>query len=446
MDKLIKDIELDSLFTKKEKIVIAVSTGIDSMSLFFYLYSLGYDLVVAHVNHKRRIESEKEYVFLKNYCDNLSVPFEGMELTGEIEGNFQAEARKKRYDFFKRVADKYETKKIVVAHQADDEAETVLMRIIKGSALRGYSGMKIVSVDDGYEIIRPLLYTSRKEIEDFEKNNNIPYFEDSSNSENHYMRNEIRHFLIPRIKEMNPDFLSSIRNFSKDVFEAYELVDSLTSSFIDKKALIEENSLSFKVADLEKEKKAVQDHIILKAINIITKDKVLATHERIEEIEKLAMSKDEGKVIEIKEDYVCYKEYGKLLFKRREENEKINLLISDFGDYLLTNGKTIIVSQKYHLLPNKNSYVLCYNDVKCVFPLTVRNFAPGDKIKVAGITKKVSDVLKEHKVPLRKRPNVLVLENKDGIFFIPGILRKEKSEGKNTLYITYVGGDEYDNG
>ena len=120
--------------TKNTKIIIGVSTGIDSMCLFSMLKNDGYDLVVAHVNHKRRKESDKEYEFLENYAKSINVPFEGYVLDEKIDSNFQEIARYKRYEFFKTVADKYNTNKIVVAHHLDDEAETILMRLTRGSS------------------------------------------------------------------------------------------------------------------------------------------------------------------------------------------------------------------------------------------------------------------------------------------------------------------------
>ena len=111
----------------------------------------------------------------------MNVPFEGYVISRNIDSNFQEEARIERYRFFERVADKYNTKNIVTAHQLDDEAETVLMRLTRGTSLKGYQGMKMISVQNGYTIIKPLLHTSREDIELYQKENNIEYFEDCTN-------------------------------------------------------------------------------------------------------------------------------------------------------------------------------------------------------------------------------------------------------------------------
>lgn len=444
MKKLIQSIELDKLFNKDDTLVIGVSTGIDSMSLFHYLQKLGYKLVVAHINHKRRAESDKECEFLKNYTKELCVPFETSSIEKELNGNFQQEARKFRYDFYKSVADKYHTNIILTAHNLDDEAETILMRLIRGTSLRGYHGMNVLSMDESYKIIRPLLHTSRKEIEIYSAENNVPYFEDSSNAENHYTRNIIRHFILSKIKEINPDFLNAIIRFSDDQKDAFNLVESLTQAFFNEHVTIKEKCISFSVDAFLKEANIVMKNIVLKSINLLTSNTVLATHERIDEIIKAASST--GSLVEIKENYICVKEYDQLVFTVKEEIVDIFFQINDFGKYQINEEMSVIISHNYHLLPNKNSYMLCYNDVRDVFPINVRNIKDGDAITVMGCTKKVNDVLNEHKIPKRLRHKVLLVENKNGIFFINEVLRKETGNASNVLYITFEGGSNENNG
>lgn len=447
MDSLVKDIELDHILSKSEYVVVGVSTGIDSMSLFYYLNHEGYKVVVAHVNHKRRLQSEDEYVFLEGLCARLGVPFEGYELTKPIEGNFQETARNERYAFFKRVADKYHTTKIAVAHQLDDEAETVVMRLIRGTSLRGYRGINIITTDGKYSIFRPLLHTSRAEIEEYVKENRIPFFEDQTNAENHYTRNIVRHKIIPIMKEVNPSFLSSILNYESDMDNVYHLVEDLTKEFYKTFVKIDKNNVFIDEDALNKTSDAIRNHVILKAINYITNNTVIATHERIREIAKLSLSLDTGKMVEIKDNYVVFSEYGRLVFTTTKSSIKVSLILTEVKEYEVSGYGKIILSHNYHCLPDKKSYLLCYNEGQMVFPIRVRNKKDGDTMVVNGITKKVSDILKDEKVPRRLRDRVLVFENQDGIFFIPGIMRKETDTSKtNKLYITFEDGDHDDNG
>lgn len=429
-------IYLEEGLDKSKKIVIGVSTGIDSMCLFSMLKDAGYNLVIAHVNHKRRKESEQEYEFIKNYAQELNVPFEGYELNEEISSNFQEVARYKRYEFFKRVADKYNTNKIVVAHHLDDEAETVLMRIARGTSYRGYSGMKLITYDENYEIIRPLLYTSREKIEEYAKENNIKYFNDYTNDEDHYTRNIIRHKVIGELKKINPNFLEAIKNYSIDLENLFNHIDKEVNVFFENNVSFVGNSLLINKNEFLNLDEAIKYWAIVKAINITSSNTIIATHERVNSIIKL--SNESGKLIEIKENLVVYFESRHLVFERKEETKTVNLQINDFGEYEIQDYK-VVISQKYHALPNKNSYMLCYNEINSVFPITIRNREDGDKITINDITKSVSNVLKDNKIPKRLRNSVLVVSNKDGIFFIPDILRKETDKSKkNKLYITFI--------
>lgn len=437
VNDLFKDIDLDHFMDKNKTYVIGVSTGIDSMSLFNFLREAGYHLVVAHVNHKRREASEKEYSFLKDYCDKLNVPFEGYELTKKIEGNFQEEARKERYDFFKRVADKYHTTNIVVAHQADDEAETIVMRLIRGTSMKGYQGIPLKSVDDGYTIYRPLLYTSRVDIETYQKSHNVTYFEDQTNAENHYTRNIVRHNIIPVMKKINPNFLEATKNYQEDLKNAYELIEKLSIEFMNKYVSFSGGIVIVKERPLNKEPEALKNEIILRAINLSSNNTVLATHERIREIAKLSDSLETGKTIELQDDFMVVSSYGELIFKKKDELLSLSFTFNDFGDYEIPGYGHFIISQKYHLLPDKKSYMLCYNEKQLVFPITIRTHKSGDEITVNSITKKVSDLLIDLKVPRYLRSRVLVVQNASGIFFIPGLMRKETDKSlKNVMYIT----------
>lgn len=433
------NLENDLIQIKNERLVIAVSTGIDSMCLFHYLYNNGYDLIVAHVNHKRRAESDFEYAYLEELCKKINVPFEGYEINEDIDNNFQEKARYIRYSFFKEVAKKYNTKYIVLAHQEDDMVETILMRLTRGTSFKGYSGIKKVSDVDGYTILRPLLEVNRDKIQEYQKENNIKYFEDSSNSENHYTRNVYRHNIVPELKKINPNLYESFNNFRKDLEGMSEVIDSISKDYIKEKSIIKDGYVSINKNDFIVLKDIIKKAVILNIVNILTKDQVELTHERCDEIVKLALQKNESREIEIKGLYKVSNEYDNLVFYKDKEAIEFNLEINDFKEYDIENVGKVIISQKHHLLPSKISYMLCYNNITEVFPITIRNYSNGDKITYNNITKKVSDLLIEHKVPKRIRKEIVVFSNNDGIFFIPDIIRKETDTSlKNKLYITFL--------
>ena len=153
IDKYIKNIDLNN----DKYIVIGVSTGPDSMALLHMLQkNLNCKLVCAHINHNIRKQSNEEEIFLKEYCKNNNIIFESLKITSYTENNFENEARKKRYQFFESLLTKYNSHNLFLAHHGDDLIETVIMKIIRGSNLEGYAGIKTISHLKKYQI--PFLY------------------------------------------------------------------------------------------------------------------------------------------------------------------------------------------------------------------------------------------------------------------------------------------------
>lgn len=181
---------------KADKYVVAVSFGPDSMALLNMLILNGANIVVAHVNYHRRPESNYEEESLRKFCENNNVPIEVLDTKNiKSNGNFQAWARKIRYEFFKEVCDKYCAKGVFVAHQQDDLIETYLMQKKRRSFVK-YWGIAEENYIFGVRVIRPLLSFSKKMLIDYCDLNKVPYSIDSSNLENHYSRNKIRHTVV----------------------------------------------------------------------------------------------------------------------------------------------------------------------------------------------------------------------------------------------------------
>ena len=153
---------LKSKIDKDDKMIVACSGGSDSMGLLHLIMSnfQHKNIICAHVNHMVRKQSYKEYEYVKKFCEIHNVIFEGIKLSGNIEKNFENEARNMRYDFFYYLKDKYHAKYIITAHHADDQIETILMRLTRGSNLSGYSGIKFEDKD----FLRPLLSVTKKDI------------------------------------------------------------------------------------------------------------------------------------------------------------------------------------------------------------------------------------------------------------------------------------------
>ena len=210
---------LKELLDKESSIVIACSGGPDSMCLLHVINSLKENLnltiICAHVNHGLRIESENEAKFVKDYCDKNNIIFEYMKIEKYKNNKFsEEEGRQKRYLFFESVIDKYKASYLMTAHHGDDLIETILMRIVRGSNLKGYAGINRISKNDKYSILRPLLNLNKEDILKYLKKNDIKYVIDNSNDDEKYSRNRYRKRVLPFLKHEDKNIhLKFILNF-----------------------------------------------------------------------------------------------------------------------------------------------------------------------------------------------------------------------------------------
>jgi tRNA(Ile)-lysidine synthase len=177
-------------------IVVAVSGGIDSMVLLDYLYQRDYEIVIAHINYQKRVDSYQDGIVIKEFIKNKAIIFEEYIVPKEqyTKDNFQAQARTIRYNFFREIAHKYHTNDVYIAHHRDDFLETYLFKKERGG-LYDYLGIKEISKYQDLVIHRPLLNKNRNDIEAYSLTYQIPYHEDSSNASLLYTRNKIRYYL-----------------------------------------------------------------------------------------------------------------------------------------------------------------------------------------------------------------------------------------------------------
>lgn len=184
-----------SIIQNNDCLVVAVSGGMDSMVLLHILNKMKSDknlsLHVCHVNHQVRLASELEEMFVQKTCNRYGISFLSYQFNKSSTSNFHEDARNQRYQFFYDCAKQVGATKIVLAHQADDQAETILMRLIRGSSFVGYKGISEQIAYKDLTIIRPILKTSRDNIVAYQKEHNVEFMEDESNDENHYTRETV---------------------------------------------------------------------------------------------------------------------------------------------------------------------------------------------------------------------------------------------------------------
>ena len=201
------------------KMAVGVSGGVDSMCLLYWLHEIGADIVCLHVNHKLRPEADTETAYVEEVCLQLNIPYHVFYWQGEKpENGLEAAAREVRYKMMTDFCHENDIQYLLTAHQSDDQIETFLMNLSRGSGLYGLSGMMPETERDGIKILRPLLEVSRAEIKKYCDDNNIKYFVDSMNSDEHYTRVKIRnnrHLLKDELDITDARILLAIQNLGR---------------------------------------------------------------------------------------------------------------------------------------------------------------------------------------------------------------------------------------
>ena len=401
---------------KDMSVVVACSGGPDSMFLLNLLHELGISCIVAHVNHKVREESDEEYTFLKNYCDDLGIVFEGVELTGFVTGNFEHYARNFRYDFFKKIVDKYQAKYLFTAHHGDDLMETILMRLTRGSSLKGYAGFSTISKRDGYTIVRPLVYLDKETIENYNENNNIPYRVDYTNELDDYTRNRFRHNVLPFLKEEDTQVHLRFLKFSQELKMGLDYIDSKVVQQMEE--MFVDNSLDLN--NFLNIDEYIQRRIINNILEIIYPDNLyLVNGNHIDEILKIIKSNQPNIRVSLPNNVCVLKEYNKLCFGSKEENQEDYEVKLD-KEVKVPNG----VIKKVDSAIDNSNYTIRLNSKDINLPIIVRNRRDGDKMQIKNMKghKKINDIFIDSKINSSLRASwPVVMDVKGVILWLPGL-------------------------
>ena len=418
-------------FNMNDTIVVGCSTGPDSMALVDMLLKIrdkyNLNIIIAHVNHNVRKESYDEAVFLKKYCFENKLIFESMVIEEYGDDNFHNEARNIRYSFFDNIVHKYEAKYLMTAHHGDDLMETILMRMVRGSNLNGYSGFKSIVDMDDYKIVRPLIVYTKKELEEYDKLNNVQYFVDSSNSKDTYTRNRYRKYVLPFLKEEDKDVHLKFLKFSKTLEEASSFINDVTEKAI--RRVVDNNKII--IDKFLSEDIFIQKEILYNFLSEFYQDDLILVCDRhIDLILNLINSKKANAFVNLPNDVIARKDYN--YFELKKEIDVISGYEIEFNDFvMLPNNHTI---KRIDYTDDNSNNICRLNSEDICLPLIIRSRRIGDKIYVKGLngSKKVKDIFIDKKISINERDSwPIVLDSKGNVVWIPGI-KKSKFDKKKT--------------
>lgn len=420
-------------FKNKDVIVIGCSSGPDSMALVDLLLNIRekyqLSLIVAHVNHNVRNESEEEEAYLKDYCKKNNLCFECMKIEEYGDDNFHNEARNIRYHFFDSLVHKYDANYLMTAHHGDDLMETVLMRIVRGSNLSGYGGFQKVIDKGTYKIVRPLISYTKKELEDYDKEKKIKFYVDSSNDKDKYTRNRYRKYVIPFLKEEDPFVHKKFLKYSREMNDASNFINQIRNEAIDRVCLAE----SILIDKFKEENLYIQKEILYYLLEYYYQDDlILVGDKHIDLLMDLIYSNRSNSSINLPNEVVAKKSYNMLELKR--DTEEITSYEVEFDHYVLLPNQHII--ERIDDTSDNSNNICRLSSSEITLPLIVRTRKIGDKMAVKGLgTKKVKDIFIDKKIKLDKRDSwPIVVDSKGKIVWIPGIKKSKFDKKKKDDY------------
>jgi tRNA(Ile)-lysidine synthase len=424
--EFLNHIRNNNLFSPEERVLLAVSGGIDSMVMIKLFLQEGFNISVAHVNHKLRGQaSEEDAEFVRSFCVALGITFHYRDLDPEElqSGNVQTNARIARYNFLEEIAYHFGYDKIATAHNQDDTLETFLMNIIRGTGLNGLNGIPVKR----NKIVRPLLFASRSSIETYAKTNTVLYREDASNASLKYLRNKIRHQVLPAIKEIDSrhgkGLLKTIENLHQDNTLLDFLIRKHTSEWktkTDKQTVIDLGTL------------AKSEHAA-SILRYLLLDFGFNSDQAAEIIEQ----KGNSGLLFYSPSHVLLIDRNRILIQPVEEQVKLNTEIHiNKLPFNVVFGRKKMTLEMIDYFPGLDlsgpEQFMDYEKVS--FPLLLRTWQQGDSYQPLGMkgTQKVKDFLINLKVDRFTKANTLVLVDQSNIVALPEFRISEKVKISNS--------------
>ena len=446
--KIKEGIKKNNLLAQGEKVVVAVSGGPDSVALLKVLEMLSDEyrltLIVAHLNHGLREDAPSEERFVRKMAADMGIAFEfkSLDIASLRKGYgkcIEDTSRKLRYDFLTDVAKKHGARKIALGHHINDQTETVLMNFLRGSGPTGLKGM-LPARDSTY--IRPLLGVTRSEIILFLQFHGIPFVTDASNTDPAYLRNRIRHMLIPELKaRYNPKLEESMKNMAEIMRAEDDYMQTATYKALSEWGVTPgDREVRICISDFLGYHEALQRRIVKHLLEGLSPDSKGIGFTHIRAVLGLVCSDRPGAHVNLPCNIEVRREYDVLVISRREKVEKqiLNKRCSDLyyevtppGPVKMAElGKTMIfefVEGPIDMRSNIRDAVFMDYD-RISLPLVIRTVRPGDRIQLLGMKgmKKIKSVLIDEKIPLRHRKEIPLVLDQEAVLWIAGLRLSER--------------------
>jgi len=434
-DKKFADfINQNKLFEPADTILAAVSGGMDSVLMVHLLKSSGYNFAIAHCNFQLRgQEANADQEFCKELAHAQQVPFHTINFNTQqyAETNkisIQMAARDLRYAWFEQLRQQYNYTAIALAHHQNDAIETILLNLVRGTGIAGLHGI----LPKNGLLVRPLLFLKRDEIAALVKDNGYDYVEDISNASVKYARNKLRHEVVPKLKELNPQLEKTFENNLKHFRELETLLELRVAE-------LKAQLFTYRDGDAYLQLDAVKALNPLRLLLFKLLQKYGFNETTVDDLVS-ALNKHSGKVFEAA-GFKLILDRDQLIItpKSKTEFEPLNIAATDhavnFGNYKLT-----VLHDDTPLIIKDNPMAVSVDSAKLIYPLSIRTWQQSDSFYPLGMKtrKKLSDFFIGLKIPLHKKDEVPLLINGNGeIIWVGGYRPDERYKvSENTKKVT----------
>ncbi len=463
-------VEKHELINYGDNIVVGVSGGADSICLLYLLrkYSekVMFSLTAVHVHHMlRKEEADADAAFVQTMCREMEVrclvarcDVRGLSKASGM--SLEEAGRVARYRSFAKVAETMQPSKVAVAHNFNDSVETILLNMIRGTDLKGFTGMKEIAVINDQVIIRPLLEFTKDEIKEFLEMRKIPYREDLSNSETEFTRNKIRNQIVPILNNINPRAQIHIANLAKAVEKVEQYTELMAQDYFNKAVSFGEEKVAISLGKIEGADPFIKSKIVYNAIIAVTGQTKDISRVHVEQVVEL-IEKQTGKQVSLPYGFVAKKDYYDLVIERDYEAEPIEIepeviviphtdiswkeqSKEGFGGVVITYNLVLVTDENRNQLMAKNNFTKTFDYDKIIGDVTLGARASGDVIVLKEGTKTLKKFFIDEKIPKVCRDDVLVLKDEESVLWIVGFRMGENykitEDTKMALQVKISGG------
>jgi tRNA(Ile)-lysidine synthase len=459
---VLKHIKKHMLLQEGDRMLIAVSGGPDSIALLHWLWQnrnrWSLTLRAVHVNHQfRGTEADADQEYVEQICQEWAIPCSSKKINvplyaKEHQLSKQVAARECRYRYFEQVAKELDFHKLALAHHSDDQVETVLMRFVRGAGLAGLSGIPTARETEAFRIIRPFMTLRKAQIVSYCLRQQLSPRIDQSNLSEDYTRNQIRHNLVPRLLELNPQLHGVVQEMTDTFALEDHFLDELAKKYVEQ--VIESrklNKLTINLTFFKEVPLPLQRRLVLLLLSYLSIKRSDWNKVHINSILDIIKNDYGLKRVDLPNQVTAIKEYQYLQFVQSEKRdvEKEQALVEQFlpceGEVFLetlpykvtvTKCSVSSMTEDWKTLqhPSANAFTASFDADQLSHPLKIRNRRAGDQIQPLGMDghKKVKDIFIDQKIPVSQRLGWPLIVDQEVILWIPGLKRADRGKVTET--------------